>query len=225
MSELKPTFFHATGRDLVLLLQALGSLTPGNPPVTAREFVEAMRRITSATGGALLLIRADEFNARSDPVELANVELPLTDALVPVVEVLRRRVRRLRRVSYSVWIESAQCVIALVPQKSSSYVAAILKVNPADRRRVARLLLLGLQTIQNRLLDVRLQQGQSEMSQSLRDTFILLLRGSSEKEIASATHKSVNTIHDHVKRLYQHFNVASRAQLLARFVDVERIGL
>ena len=35
---------------------------------------------------------------------------------------------------------------------------------------------------------------------------------------------SPNTVHDHVKRIYQHFNVGSRAQLLARFVDVDRLN-
>lgn len=73
-----------------------------------------------------------------------------------------------------------------------------------------------------RVIDVRLATIRQTLPASLRRSFAMLLSGHSEKEIARATHRSHNTIHDHVKRIYQHFGVASRAQLMARFIDVSR---
>lgn len=51
-----------------------------------------------------------------------------------------------------------------------------------------------------------------------RQTLELLLRGRSEKEIAAELGLSPHTVHEHVGRLYRHFGVRSRAELLARFV-------
>ena len=45
-----------------------------------------------------------------------------------------------------------------------------------------------------------------------------LLTGDSEKEIAAYLGVSRNTVHVYVKALYRHFGVASRGELLARFV-------
>ena len=50
----------------------------------------------------------------------------------------------------------------------------------------------------------------------------LLLRGMSEKEVARELGVSTHTVHTHVKRLYTIFDVTSRGELLALFVD-ERV--
>ena len=42
--------------------------------------------------------------------------------------------------------------------------------------------------------------------------------GASEKEVASSLDISPQTVHAHVKSLYRGFGVASRAQLLAKFL-------
>jgi DNA-binding CsgD family transcriptional regulator len=46
----------------------------------------------------------------------------------------------------------------------------------------------------------------------------LLLDGGSEKEIASALGRSLPAVHEHIQFLYRHFNVSSRAKLLAYFL-------
>ena len=51
-----------------------------------------------------------------------------------------------------------------------------------------------------------------------RPTMELLLKGESEKEIALQLHRSINTIHQHVRMIYRHFDVSSRAELLAYFI-------
>lgn len=55
-----------------------------------------------------------------------------------------------------------------------------------------------------------------------RYTFDGLLRGLSEGQIAYRTGLSRHTIHEYVKALYKQFNVSSRGELLALFVDRER---
>ena len=56
------------------------------------------------------------------------------------------------------------------------------------------------------------------LSKRLRETLSLLLEGLSEKQVASTLGLGMRTVHDYVTRLYQHFHVSSRAELLAYFI-------
>lgn len=56
------------------------------------------------------------------------------------------------------------------------------------------------------------------LSKRLRETLTLLLDGRSEKEVASAMQIGSRTVHDYVTALYEHFQVSSRAELLAYFI-------
>jgi DNA-binding CsgD family transcriptional regulator len=56
------------------------------------------------------------------------------------------------------------------------------------------------------------------LSKRLRETLSLLLDGKSEKEAARNLCLHQGTVHDYVTSLYRHFNVSSRAELLAYFV-------
>jgi DNA-binding CsgD family transcriptional regulator len=56
------------------------------------------------------------------------------------------------------------------------------------------------------------------LSRRLRETLSLLLDGRSEKEVATAMHLGSRTVHDYVTALYEHFQVCSRAELLAYFI-------
>ena len=56
------------------------------------------------------------------------------------------------------------------------------------------------------------------LSKRLSETLSLLLDGRSEKEVASALRLSARTVHDYVSMLYKHFQVSSRAELLAYFI-------
>jgi DNA-binding CsgD family transcriptional regulator len=51
------------------------------------------------------------------------------------------------------------------------------------------------------------------------EVLLLLLTGDSEKEIALRLHRSIHTVHTHVKQLYEKFSVSSRGELMARFID------
>lgn len=52
----------------------------------------------------------------------------------------------------------------------------------------------------------------------LAQTFERLLAGDSEKQVAARLGLSPHTIHVYVKALYKHFNVTTRAELLARYI-------
>ena len=56
------------------------------------------------------------------------------------------------------------------------------------------------------------------LSKRLRETLSLLLEGYSEKQVASELKLATRTVHDYVAMLYQHFQVSSRAELLAYFI-------
>jgi DNA-binding CsgD family transcriptional regulator len=56
------------------------------------------------------------------------------------------------------------------------------------------------------------------LGRRLRETLSLLLEGKSEKEVAGALGLSARTVHDYVTMLYKHFEVSSRAELLAYFI-------
>ncbi len=58
-----------------------------------------------------------------------------------------------------------------------------------------------------------------ELSDRQHDVLRLLLQGHSEKEVARDLGVSTHTVHTHVKRLYTEFNVSSRGELLALFID------
>lgn len=54
----------------------------------------------------------------------------------------------------------------------------------------------------------------------LRQVLNLLLAGDSEKQVAIKMQLSQHTIHRHVGRLYQTFEVSSRGELMAKFLNV-----
>jgi DNA-binding NarL/FixJ family response regulator len=56
------------------------------------------------------------------------------------------------------------------------------------------------------------------LSKRLRETLALLLDGHSEKQVAHQLKLGMPTIHDYVTMLYEHFQVTSRAELLAYFI-------
>jgi DNA-binding NarL/FixJ family response regulator len=60
------------------------------------------------------------------------------------------------------------------------------------------------------------------LSPRMQQTLERLLAGDSEKQIAHRLGVSRNTIHVYVKALYRGFEVNSRGELLARFVQAPR---
>ncbi len=62
------------------------------------------------------------------------------------------------------------------------------------------------------------QLGVAGMSPKLRATLELLLEGASEKAIAAKLGVRPTTVHENVGKIYRHFRVRSRAELMAYFI-------
>lgn len=63
-----------------------------------------------------------------------------------------------------------------------------------------------------------IQERIDSLTEAQRRVLALVLRGNSEKEMAQLLFISVNTIHNHVRKLYEKFEVASRPELMAIFI-------
>lgn len=67
-------------------------------------------------------------------------------------------------------------------------------------------------------------QSMPAVSPRIRETLKHLLTGDSEKQIANKLGISRHTVHVYVKRLYVHYRVSSRGELLAHFVSSRNEG-
>jgi DNA-binding CsgD family transcriptional regulator len=89
--------------------------------------------------------------------------------------------------------------------------------SPRERR-----LLLLVHDEAGRLIGTALTRASSDplagLSPRVRQTLACLLEGDGEKQAAARMGLSVPTVHQYVTVLYRHFGVASRAELLARFI-------
>lgn len=57
------------------------------------------------------------------------------------------------------------------------------------------------------------------LSRREREILLMLLAGDSEKEIAARIQRSIHTVHTFVQKLHGLFNVSSRGELMAQFID------
>ena len=63
---------------------------------------------------------------------------------------------------------------------------------------------------------------QSGLSPAQERVFQLLIAGFGEKQISTRLELSRHTVHNHVRAIYHHYFVHSRAELLARFLQPQR---
>lgn len=62
------------------------------------------------------------------------------------------------------------------------------------------------------------------LTESQRRVLDLLVNGQSEKDAAARLMVSPHTVHNHIRKIYQCFNVRTRAELLALFVSNSNLG-
>ena len=60
---------------------------------------------------------------------------------------------------------------------------------------------------------------QRKLSPRQQEVLLMLLSGDSEKEIAARLSRSIHTIHTFVGQIYELFDVQSRGELMAMFID------
>lgn len=110
-----------------------------------------------------------------------------------------------------------------VPMFQTMYMVTIFRAvrEPTFRSGVGRLVAHTQRTLAphlGRSLLLTTQPNRSGLSPRLRQVLDCLLEGDSEKQVAARIRLRPTTVHDHVKRLYRHFEVSSRAELMAYFL-------
>lgn len=86
-------------------------------------------------------------------------------------------------------------------------------------RRLIRLLHAELNPFIGTRLATHYHHNLAGLTPRRRDVLERLLQGDSEKEAAHHLSISCDTLHEHVQALYAHFNVHSRGELLAHFIQ------
>lgn len=87
-------------------------------------------------------------------------------------------------------------------------------------RRLLQLLNTHLGWFYRQLATQEVKPG-TQLTEAARRVLVQLLNGDSEKQIARHVQLSAATVHDHIKTIYRHFGVSSRAELMARFIHNE----
>jgi DNA-binding CsgD family transcriptional regulator len=111
---------------------------------------------------------------------------------------------------------------ALVRASRSAESPADAALPTSAQGRKRRLIAMFCRMLGEQMLDGKPITGASDrppLSPRQRQTLELLLDGKSEKEIAHRLTISRHTVHVYVKSLYKQFDVCSRAELLARWVQ------
>lgn len=102
-------------------------------------------------------------------------------------------------------------------------VAATTRPAVADNQQQMRRMVADLcRLLGDRVVETQVAQlptpDHSTLPPRVQQTLEALLAGDSEKQIARKLQISPHTVHVYVKRLYRHFSVCSRGELLARFI-------
>jgi DNA-binding CsgD family transcriptional regulator len=120
------------------------------------------------------------------------------------------------------WSDTLTALWSASPQRVISLNVFRLKGQPAfnsdDRRRIS-LLVRATAPLMDRSMFRKPTVGAVSLTPAQKVVLGRLLRGDSEKQIARALSRSEHTVHTHIKSLHEAFQVASRGELLAKFVD------
>jgi DNA-binding CsgD family transcriptional regulator len=86
-------------------------------------------------------------------------------------------------------------------------------------RAVVHVVLSQVDWLHRHGLDVPAKDTVLQLSRREREVMAFLLVGDSQKQVARKLELSEHTVGDHVKQIYKHFVVNSRAELLAHFIS------
>jgi DNA-binding CsgD family transcriptional regulator len=115
----------------------------------------------------------------------------------------------------SMWASSEDHAIFLIVHRSQS--------DPAfrgDETTMVSLMLRAVAPFADRAMAERAMAGPHEdLSPREREVLLMLLGGDSEKQVAAGLSRSINTVHTFVRQIYRRYNVSSRGELMAQFVD------
>lgn len=202
---------------------AIGSVLPNGAPGMMQELMDVGLEARETEW-----IR-DQINA--DPIEHPAVRLAFP---------LKRRILTFRRpelVPDNEWYGSDYFNEVHAPAGTDDFIGCYLKVGPAEVEALSVGRACGDKLFAPRegglfrvvaveiarLMGSRLTSFHGptvlNLPQRQRQVLLCLLEGDNEKQVAFRLGISKPTVHEHVKRLHRYFDVASRGELLARFVS------
>ncbi len=128
--------------------------------------------------------------------------------------------RHLSQIGYadcitSMWAATSNRAIFLVVHRRE----ADPPFNDKDVTLVSLMLRAVAPIVDRDLMQKSVPDQHEEMSPREREILLMLLAGDSEKQIAANISRSVHTVHTFVRQIYRHYNVSSRGELMAQFVD------
>ena len=215
-------------RDSRCTLWLLEDLTRQPSPRITRRVVQ---RPPAESTPIASLVEAQRALEHAAPVSDAMVEAVLDHIRTPVTRILseaggepwfRTMVQR-----YLGPIGAADSVASMWAASPDRAVFLICHRRPSDRPftendvTLISLMLRAVAPIVDRDFSQRAVSVEpvGDLSERQREILLRLLAGESEKEIAAGIHRSIHTVHTLIQKIYRHFEVSSRGELMALFVD------
>jgi DNA-binding NarL/FixJ family response regulator len=115
----------------------------------------------------------------------------------------------------SMWASSADRAICLLCHRRESEPAFAEN----DSTMMSLMLRASAPIIDREMFRCECAEQIKDLSAREREILLLLLSGDSEKEIARSIHRSAHTVHTFIQKLYRIFQVSSRGELMAQFID------
>ncbi len=222
----------ADARNMLRLSNSLHR-SPGDPVMRKRILLQGIARLVEAHGALSVVTTCDRLTARQTVISVVRTDppdAPVSPSDPPDVRAVPLRLKRGGRIAQlaapdSAWPPRALPVLRLLhrparhaggrdPHRLSPgrRCAPVLAARTRDRQRRACRDGLGLWA--GPVDDV---PEALALPPRKRETLQYLLAGDRETQIAAKVEMSRATIHNHVKSLYRHFNVATRNELLEKW--------
>jgi len=233
----------ADARDMLRLSNTLHR-SPANPGTRKKILLDGICRLVDADGGFSVVTTCDPLTARktvistvrtgpdrsdapasSSPVERGPAE---QETIAPAETVRPRRGGRIAHIPpaepCSRPEDDCQCCDSFIDLMGMQVVATLTVYRqPADgrlfsqrEREIVNAMHVEMAWVYGHDLLMTSPEALA-LPPRKRETLQYLLAGDRETQIAAKVEMSRTTIHNHVKSLYRHFNVASRRELLDKW--------
>jgi DNA-binding CsgD family transcriptional regulator len=223
----------ADARNMLRLGNSLHR-SPGDPVTRKRILLQGIARLVEAHGAISVVTTCDRLTARQTVISVVRTDAP--DAPVspsdpPAARTAPLRLKRGGRIAQLAAAESGwrppehcQCCDSFIDLLGMQVVATLTVYRqPADAPPFSQREREIVNAVHAEMAWVYEQDLLMTSPEALalpprkRETLQYLLAGDRETQIAAKVEMSRATIHNHVKSLYRHFNVATRNELLEKW--------
>lgn len=221
----------ADARDMLRLSNSLHR-SPANPVTRKKILLDGICRLVEADGGISAVATCDRLTARKTVISVVRTDPDPSDAQdsgMPLARETPQRPRRGGRLAQLVaepasHPENSQCCDSFIDLLGMQVVATltVYRQQPDARpfsqreREIINAMHVEMAWVYGHDLLMTSPEALA-LPPRKRETLQYLLAGDRETQIAAKVEVSRTTVHNHVKSLYRHFNVASRRELLDKW--------